>query len=316
MKKIALFALMVILLAGCGSPGSPTLTDSEMATQVAAILTGMPTNTAAVTAPPTAKVVNNTPIPSDTPEIVVEAATEVPTVEVKTVKPTKTPKNTAVPGTPTITLTPSITPTPSDTPSSPDPAEQLGSPSGTDPMDSPAKWVWPTGNDSFTSNGFTNGYMWMTGVSNKPGWVVSGVQLTDAYIEMDARTEACSGLDAYGIIFRVPVLREADRGYLFAITCDGHYGLWKWDGKVAPHGQRTWLINWTASKYILTGANQLNRLGVTNVGNDIILYVNGYRLKEVIDKTYTQGYLGAFVDPDATSNFTYRVEEMRFWKNP
>jgi hypothetical protein len=39
-------------------------------------------------------------------------------------------------------------------------------------------------------------------------------------------------------------------------------------------------------------------------------------LNEVIDKTYTQGYLGAFVDPDATANFTYRVEEMRFWKNP
>jgi len=311
MKKFALFALIVIFLAGCGSPGSPTLTDSEMATQVAAILTGMPTNTLVVTVQPTPKVVNNTPIPSNTPE----AVADVPTVEIKTVAPTKTPTNTKVPGTPTITKTPSITPTPSDTPPTTDPVKNLGTPSGTDPMDSPTKWVWPTGKDTFTSNGFTSGYMWMTGLSTKPGWVVSGVQLTNAYYEMDAKTETCSGLDAYGMIFRVPVLREADRGYLFGITCDGHYGLWKWDGKVAPNGQRTWLINWTASKYILTGANQVNRLGVMNVGTDIILYVNGYRLNEVIDKTYTQGYLGVFVDSDATANFTFRDEEMRFWKN-
>lgn len=311
MKKVALFALIVILLTSCGSPGSPTLTDSEMATQVAAILTGMPTNTVVGTVQPTPKVVNNTPNPTDTPEVV----SDTPAVANQEITSTKTPKDTSVPGTPADTLTPSVTPTPSITPPATDPRSKLGTASETDPMDNADKWVWPAGKDTFTSNGFKSGYMWMTGISTKPGWVVSGIDLTNAYIEMKARTENCSGLDAYGLIFRVPVLRQADRGYLFGITCDGHYGLWKWDGKVAPNGHRTWLINWKASQYIQTGENQVNRLGVMTIGSRIILYVNGYLLEEVKDTSYSQGFLGVFIDSDQTKNFTYRVEEISFWKN-
>ncbi len=46
MKKVAvLLTLLILLLSACTPGASPTLTDAEMATRVASILTGMPSNT-------------------------------------------------------------------------------------------------------------------------------------------------------------------------------------------------------------------------------------------------------------------------------
>ena len=155
--------------------------------------------------------------------------------------------------------------------------------------------------------------MWLTGQSTKPGWVVSAVHTDDAYIEETDKTEGCSGTDNYGIIFRVPVLRTDDRGYLFGISCDGKYSIWAWDGRVGPKGTRTVLIDWKASKYIHSGSNQTNRLGVLADDTKLVLYVNGVKLDETKSTTFGEGYLGVFINPDVTKHFTVDITEIKYW---
>ena len=316
MKKAALFlALFTLLLSACMPGTSPTLTDVEMSTRVAAILTGMPSNTPLATEVPsktpatplpTPLVVHDTPQASNTPLITSATKTSAAqAVEATTeARPSKTPA---------ITKTPSDTLEPSLTPPNTDPRSSLGNPTGTDPMDNPDKWTWPVGRDNFTSNGFEDGHMWLTGLTTKPGWIVSAIHIDDAYIEETTKTRGCSGSDNYGFIFRVPVLRTADRGYLFAISCDGKYSIWAWDGRVGPKGTRTILIDWKASKYINKGSNHTNRLGVWAQDNSLTLYVNGAKLDEFKTSTYAQGYLGVFVNPDVTKNLTVDVLEMKYW---
>jgi hypothetical protein len=314
MKKVIALTLITFLLASCIPTTSPTLTDAEMATRVASILTSMPTSSPQAdanvegTAAPSPEVIMETPEPSSTPEIA--------TVTVEAIPASETPQSAATTETTADTVEPSETVEPSATPPTTDPRAKLGSPSGTDPMDNADKWVWPVSSDEFTSNGFKNGYMWLTGLTTKPGWIVSAVESTDVYIEETVKTESCSGSDNYGIIYRVPVLRQADRGYLFALSCDGKFSLWKWDGKVSPNGQRTVLIDWKADEHIVKGSNQVNRLGVRAVGSTMTLYANGYLLGEVKNTAYTSGYLGVFINPDNTKKMTVRIMEMSYWRDP
>jgi len=324
MKKVAIFlTLFTLLLPACTPGASPTLTDAEMATRVAAILTTMPSNTpqatqvpsstpvTPVTPQPTPLVVHETPQASNTPLIVTETAVGASQGESAT--STRTPKAPAVTKTPGNTKTPSDTEEPSATAPAGDPRSTLGNPTISDPMDSPDKSTWPVGKDTFTENGFEDGHMWLTGLSFKPGWVVSAIHVDDAYIEETVKTEGCSGSDNYGFIFRVPVLSTADRGYLFAISCAGKYSIWAWDGRVGTNGTRTVLIDWKANTAIHSGSNQTNRIGVWARDTKLTLYVNGVKVDETKSSTYSEGYVGVFINPDITTRFTVDVSDIKVW---
>ena len=322
MKKVAvLLTLLTLLLSACTPGASPTLTDAEMATRVASILTGMPSNTVQAsgvpsdtpeTPQPTPRVIHDTPQASNTPLIANEtivAATQKESAPTAT----RTPKTPAITKTPSNTKTPSDTEEPSATPPAGDPRTTLGNPSFSDPMDNPDKSTWPVGKDKFTSNGFEDGHMWLTGLTFKPGWVISANHVDDAYIEETVKTEGCSASDNYGIIFRVPVLRTADRGYLFAISCEGKYSIWAWDGRVGTNGTRTVLIDWKANKAIHSGSNQTNRVGVWAQDTKLTLYVNGVKVDETKSSTLSQGYVGVFINPDITTKFTVDITELKIW---
>jgi len=339
MKKILPLFLVLFLLAGCTGAG-PNESDAEMATRVAGILTAMPVEATATlppspTAPPAvieitlAPTATETPtaLPSETPTTA-PTATEVPASATPTAEP-------GLAGSPTATLeTPQVgggqvvttppagvvvpnTPVPNFTPPASDPRSKLGSPTSTDPMDNNTAWGWPLGASEFTAMDFRDGSMLLTGLTDVSGW---RLPMTDAfqnvYIEATFRPSTCAGTDNYGIIFRVPVFSEADRGYMYGVTCDGKYYLKKWDGKVKPDGKGIYLVYFKPSSAIVQGANQTNRLGVMAVDNRLILYVNGVLLGEVKDPDFTTGYFGVFVNPDKTSKFTVRVDEMSYWKNP
>lgn len=313
MKKVLPVILIVFLLTGCSLPGiRATPSDAEMATRVAQILTSMPANQQATSIPPTAVI--------QQPTVVV--ITLPPAEETSTPAPSETPTATLAateaPGeTPTQAGTPTYTPIPSFTAPATDPRLKLGTPTSTDPMDNADTWGWPLGPSEFSSMDFRQGTLVLTGLKEVSGWRLPiRPAFTNLYLEMSAYPESCSGMDSYGMIFRVPVFREADQGYLFEVSCDGRYKLWKWDGKVEPNGKATVLINWKANAAIQPGANQTNRLGVMMVDDRIILYANGVRLEEVRDNTYPSGYFGVFVNPDKTPNFTVRVDEMNYWENP
>ena len=327
MKKILPFALaLLLLLAGCdlltNTPSNEPLSDAEMATRVSELLATMTTPTLQLDFPTAAPQVLPTiaptqaVLPSITPVVVI--STQVAT---STPAPSATPApqatNTPVPtsaNTPVVVVN---TPTATSTLVPGDPAARLGVPSGVDEMDTADHWGWPTGSDEYLSVEFGGGKMKMTGLTSLAGWRLPMVaQQINTYIEVTANSGSCSDKDSYGIIFRVPVFKEPTQGYLFEVTCDGYYRLWKWDGNVKPNGLATSLITWKQSENLLKGENQTNRLGVMAIDDRIILYANGVKLGEVNDSSYPAGFFGTFVRSGTAADFTVIFDQMRFWENP
>lgn len=322
MKRIIPVLLVIFLLSGCISSQTAGPSDDDMATRVASILTEMPAGSTPlpsvtwtalpaveVTLPPTATLPpSETPPP--TPEPSATASLEptemlIPTLTV-TIQPTAGPGGSATPP-PTLTGQP-----PSAAPG--DIRNKLGAPAGVDPMDKATTWNWPTGPNDFTSIDFQNGQMRLTGLTKDSGWRLPLLNAaTNLYVEMTVAPQDCSGMDNYGLIFRVPVFREADRGYLYALSCGGQYALWKWDGKVAPDGKSTMLIQWKNSAQINAGSGAFNRMGVMTFEDRLLLYINGVKVDEYRDSTYVGGNFGVFVNPDDEEDFSIWVDEMSYW---
>jgi hypothetical protein len=328
MKKILVMVILAsLLLSGCslfrtGDSNAP-VSDADMATRVAELLATMTTPTMEEFFPPTptlglptaqglpSSVESSTPEGTAvTPVVVLTETTPAPTATA-TQEPTS--EFTSTPEPPTATATATVTATANLT----DPANRLGSPSSSDPMDSYQAWSWPTGSDSFLDVVFDGGYMKMTGLTKLAGWRLPLVsQQTNTYIELTANSGSCTGKDSYGIIFRVPVFKEPEQGYLYEVTCDGYYRLWKWDGKVPPSGQASILVNWKQSSAIHNGADQSNRLGVMVIDNKITLYMNGEKIGEASDSSYPAGFFGVFVLSRTSDKYTVKFDAMKFWENP
>lgn len=332
MRKMLPFAIILLLvgLSGCrlnatqSNPNlSPTLSDVQLQTQISTLLTVKPTATAA-------PIVEVSPTPAlPTPEALIPAtvtpgevvptatATQVPAAA----NPTATPPPTLTPGNPTPTPPPTLTPTsgPTATVSKDDPRPRQGNPTSTDPMDNSTHWIWPTGLNDFTAIDFASGAMNLTSLKTTTGWRLAnptGEAFSNLYLEAIIKTGTCATNDQYGMIVRVPVIKDADQGYLFGFTCDGHYSLRLWDGTVGTKGQMTRLVDWTASKAIYAGSNQINRIGLMMIGGRMLMYANGTLLGEVTNNTYSSGYFGLYVGGAQTPNFTIQVDEMSYWDNP
>jgi hypothetical protein len=311
--KTVLFVMMVSVLSACTLPLTqatpPAVSDEEMATRVAKILTEMPQPTQGL---PTAELPPlNTSEPAPTlGEEVVETATEVATAQPN--QPTAT-----LQPTPTSDLVPTIVVTinPAFTPPADDPRSKLGSPSWTDDMDEDT--FWPTGEDKYTAIDFKDGQLRLTGLTSTDGWRLAATeQLANFYLEATISTGTCAGTDRYGLMYRVPVAREANKGYLLGVSCDGKYSLREWDATLGSKGTMTTHINWTASNAIQAGSNKMNKVGIMSVGDRMIIYINGVLVNEVKDSTFDQGSFGLFIGARETTNFTISVDEVSYWRNP
>jgi len=311
MKRIVALVIIAMLLSACGTRITPTISDAEMATKVAQILTSMPTATGGAkdltspTAPlptvaPTKAQATQAPTLAPT-----KAATQPPAATVTVPAPTATatkvpptPKPTATRG-PTATLVPG------------DPRNSLGQPSWTDTMATSDNW--PTGEDAagFTNVDFSNGAMQLTALKPADGWRMSTAEsLTDFYLEITVNTGTCTGKDRYGVIFRVPAKENPDQGYLVDFTCDGKYGLRKWDG---PENTMEALTLWKANAAIKSGANQTNRLGVLVNGTKITIYANGVKLTEVTDIGYKSGFFGVSAAAIDSRKYTVNIDRVDYW---
>lgn len=337
-KSISLLTAIVIAalvsscnlsFSGSGTAGEPTLTDIQMQTQISTLLTVQPTTTTEPKAPVTATPQLPTAEVTDTG---VETAAVQPTETQAPVEATAEPTATtagqtdsqAGGGGPTPTPPPTLTPAagsqgPTATVSPEDPRNRLGNPTSTDAMNDLSSWVWPTGVSEFTSVNFTSGSMVLTSLDDISGWRLAnptGREFSGLYLEVTVKTGNCKGNDQYGLIARVPVLKDADQGYLLGFTCDGRYSFRSWDGKVGEKGKMTRLIDWTANKAVNAGSGQTNRMGLMMVGSRMLLYANGTLLGEVSTNTYASGYFGVFVGGIQTKNFAITIDEMAYWENP
>lgn len=322
MRSQKLFRLSIIitiigLLSACSLPltTSPTtVSDSDMATRVAKILTEMPSPTSAL---PTGEL---PPISTEAPQATVEPQilTATPAESTQVADPTEIPTQipatataTSLPSTPTVGLTqvPGFTPPPDN------PRDKLGTANWTDNMDDST--YWPTGSDDYTSIDFISGKLKLTGLSSTDGWrLASTEKLNNFYLEMTVNSGNCSSTDRYGFIFRIPVLHEANKGYLYGFNCNGQYSLREWDATIGDKGQMTTHINWTNSSAIQSGNNKNNTMGLMAIGDRLILYANGVLLTEVKDATFTEGNFGLFIGARDTTNYSIQVDEIAYWKNP
>ncbi|MBW6472206.1 MAG: DUF1080 domain-containing protein [Anaerolineaceae bacterium] len=311
--KTVLLVMILSVLSACTLPLTqatpPAVSDEEMATRVAKILTEMPQPTQGL---PTAELPPlNTSEPAPTlAEEVVETATVAATTQPD--QPTATLQPTA---TSDVVPTVVVTTHPAFTPPADDPRTKLGSPSWTDDMDKDT--YWPTGEDKYTAINFKDGQLRLTGLTTTDGWRLAATeQIANFYLEATISTGTCAGTDRYGLMYRVPVAREANKGYLLGVSCDGKYSLREWDATLGSKGTMTTHINWTASDAIQAGSNKMNKVGIMAVGDRMIIYINGVMVNEVKDSTFDLGSFGLFVGARETTNFTISVDEVSYWKNP
>lgn len=315
--KIILFLSILSILSACTLPFQqatpPVVSDEEMATRVAKILTEMPQPTNGLPTAELPPLATQEPDPSE--EVVEETVTE----EVVTTEPTSQPEQATATQQPTATKdevpTVVVTSAPAFTPPADDPRTKLGTPTWTDKMDDDT--YWPVGPDKYTAIKFDNGQLKLTGLTTTDGWRLAATEkLENVYIEASVNTGTCSGTDRYGFIFRVPVATEANKGYLFGVSCDGKYSLREWDATLGSKGTMTTHVNWTASDAIQSGSNKTNKIGVMTVGDRLILYINGVLITEVKDNTFSSGSFGLFIGARETTDFTISVDEISYWKNP
>ncbi len=317
MKKILPIFLIIVFLVGCST--TQAVSDSAMATKVAAILTApvtatvpAPTATLTSTIMPT---VQPTDIPQDTATVAV-TDTQAPTVEATgPAESTATVESnpTAEPTSKSATVTSTPAPSPTFIPG--DPRAKQGTPTWIDNMANDK--YWPTGASLDTDLEFNNGHMYLKALSPRFAWRLATIgTYADYYVETTAHFMACSGSDSYGIMFRVPDITTADQGYMFGITCDGKFIIRKWDGKIPPKGHMTFLITDKANPAILTGPNQTNRLGVMALGSHLLFYINGKFVEDLQDASFAKGYVGVFINEDNTTNMVVEVDQMAYWLNP
>jgi len=305
MKKIVVILLLAaLILTGCqNSTNTTSESDAAIATRVAQILTSMPTSTSDGKQP-----LPSQALPTAALTSVVTATQAATQTAQATAAPTDTP--TAEP-TAAATPEPTLEPTPAAVPG--DPRDSLGNADWRDTMDNSDNWPTDVDAAGFTKIDFSGGYMQLTGLKTQDGWRLSYNSISDFYIEMTVKTNTCAAGDRYGLIFRVPDKHAANRGYLFGVSCDGKISLREWDGRTGVK-KMTAHIPWEANDAVKSGSNQVNRLGVMADGSKLTLYVNGVKVGEISDSTYSSGYFGVFVNAGATSSHTISVDELSYWE--
>lgn len=314
--KTVLFVMILSVLSACTLPLTqatpPAVSDEEMATRVAKILTEMPQSTQGLPTAELPPLATQEPDPTSMEEVVSETVAPTETTAAQPTEPTPTQQPTA---TSEVIPTVQVTTMPAFTPPANDPRTKLGSPTWTDDMSKDT--FWPIGEDKYTAISFKDGKMLLTGLTTTDGWrLAASEQLANFYLEATISTGTCAGTDRYGLMYRVPVAREANKGYLLGVSCDGKYSLREWDATLGSKGTMTTHINWTASDAIQAGSNKMNKVGIMAVGDRMIIYINGVMVNEVKDSTFDLGSFGMFIGARETTNFTISVDEVSYWKNP
>lgn len=283
MKKPLPFVLIctTLLLAACNLPmPSATPTVDLVATQVAIQLTSLPTQG----------------VPED-----------IPTATLPAEDTTSPAELTVTPSPPSPTATQTLTPT---IPAG-DPRQSLGDPTWEETFESGRSFgLEEPYDDEQTSFRIKNGALILTSknASGFHGWRTGGpITADNAYVEGRFEIGSCFSEDRYGLVFRSPDFIE---GYIFLVSCDGRYELDTWENESFT----TLLSGQAPSQGLLTGSNQVNRLGVRMQGDRISLYANGQLLQETTDTTFQEGgHVGAAIAGYQSQPFTVRLSEIAFW---
>lgn len=298
MKKVLVLGLTIIFLTGClPQQIEPTADVNDIiATLVAATLTTEPQSKDQPGQTVSASVSTVTPDPAaqatDTPEFT-------PTLTL-TPTPTETP-----------TLTPTATDASTPTLAPEDPVLSLGVPSAKDTFDN-GSIIYQYTDSEFSFQVEDDQFVMVAKKTNSyETWSLSWEDLTNFYLEITGTFgQDCAGKDRYGMIFRAP---DTSEGYLITISCDGQYRLSTYESE---DDEYTVIKNWASSPSINQGAGGENRLGVKVKGDKITGYINGQKVFELNDSTFSHGRFGVLIKAANTAGFTAYLDQVVYWKLP
>lgn len=142
---------------------------------------------------------------------------------------------------------------------------------------------WETYSDQYGNSGYSNGgYLVKSVIKEQYMWGSAGVDLADVQVDVDAKVLETveKGYDAYGIDCR---LQSNGDGYGFRITSDGYYAI-----SLYSNGEGKTLVDWTESSAVYTDG-LVNHIGAVCAGNTLQLWVNGVKVAETTDSTFSHG---------------------------
>ncbi len=190
----------------------------------------------------------------------------------------------------------------------PDRQPQLGEQAFYDSFTSGANWALYE--DKHVRFKVRDGRLEMTALNadHWDGWLLTWPTASRYYLELEAVMGDCSGLDRYGVMFNAGKTDLGYTGTLFGISCDGRYGLRRWDGERSQE-----ILAWTSTDALRAGAHQMNRIGIQVEPGAVSLFANGQFLTQV-PLTYDDGdRFGLFVGAVRTPGLTVQVEELTAW---
>ncbi|MBN2048064.1 MAG: hypothetical protein JW750_09495 [Anaerolineaceae bacterium] len=306
-KSILLILISMLILTGCNLQIGPAQSEPTLPPVI---------EEATVETQELIEEVINTPTPievlppTSTPEPIEPTATEELVEEEAAVEdPTSTPEPE-----PTATLAAT------DVPATGDPAMDNGKSTWSDALDTGSK-VFIQDEDWYSIGKLANGKLVFSGKQNQiPAWRMAGTgggPFDNTYLEAVFETTTCNvGSDSYGLIYRVPDIKNPNQGFMFGLTCDGQWYLKRWDGKVAPEGKMYTLISGNNSTEINTGSNAINRVGVMVKKSRMVFYINGVSVGEYTSEIFPKGFFGVFVRPGMDRYFTVNIDKVAYWDNP
>ncbi len=290
MKKssILLVVVLVALMAlgvACAKTQTPVaVTEAPDAANTAAVQTIVAGLTGSA---PTQSIVQGQVGTENTPAPTVELPVPTEFVFTDTPLPTETPVATPTPEF-SATPAPSETPAYTDTPEPTETATETPLPKLVYQDNFASRVGWTK--ESWENYGFDftkGGYEIFVKIKNVPIWSVRKAPYEDVQVEVDA-TE---GEDSKGGYFGL-VCRHNGGGefYAFVIGSDGFYGIGKKGG-----GVFSFLKQGALPAEANLSSDQPNRVRGDCLGNTLSLYVNGLKIAEIQDKSYTKGDVGMVV---------------------
>lgn len=290
-------ALLIIVfsLAACNLPAStepPLIDESAANTAAAETIVAQLTQVVETLTPAGLE----SPLPEPTQTAVIADITE---TLVPTAAPTQPPETATSTAAPTPTLDPN------------DPKAGLGEPAFFDTFDDASNW--PLYSDKHVSFEVKNSKLVMTAFNpdRYNGWMLTWPVISDYYLEMTTKTKQCAGKDQYGAMVRAVKTDQGYIGYLYGISCDGHYSLRRWNGE-----KYVQLVDWTPSEHIKSGSSQTNRIGLMVNGNQFSMYANGKLIGEIQDDTHREGRFGVLIGSVNTPDVQVLVNEIAYWDLP
>lgn len=213
--------------------------------------------------------------------VVAETAQPTP-VSTLTARPTEFPTPTTdwFPATATPTSLPTVTVTPRK-----EKGEKVGDILYEDPFESGQNWFVPA-----TSRGEVHiGDGELNLIIKEPESflysVLEGINYSDFYAEITASPSLCTGKDEYGMMIRAS---GAQRYYRFSLSCDGEIRFRKYGQTIIS------LQPWVRSASVPNAAPSEVRLGVSAVGEEFRLFVDGVHQFTIRDEEIKRGSVGVF----------------------